>query len=137
MGELDKVTKPDYYEQSYGAFEVWQALDALVDMAIIKDNGDGTYLVSQKPSESAKTWTECKYRLRAGTKIYYTADGALTDEESANRDIAKAMRCRQMRETKTEKVCRHCAFFSGDTCDVDHAHARPQDSCNSFVERGK
>ena len=81
--EAHPVNSPSHYAGAY-PFEVYKARALLLD----------TYCTEMKPSDLGLLNEELKYRLRAGLKQY---DG-LTIEESAQRDIAKAMRCRQMRE---------------------------------------
>ena len=79
----DLVNNPSHYADSW-EFEVYEAIHGLLQKHY---GGCDPYKIWQ-------TGQELKYRLRAGLKQY---DG-LTIEESAQLDIAKAMRCRQMRD---------------------------------------
>ena len=81
--EACPINSPSHYKGAY-PFEVYTARALLLD----------TFCTEMKPSDLGLLNEELKYRLRAGLKQY---DG-LTLEESAQRDIAKAMRCREMRE---------------------------------------
>lgn len=81
--ESHPVDSPSHYAGSY-PFEVFKARALLLD----------TWCKDLSPSDIGLLNEELKYRFRAGLKQY---DG-LTIEESAQRDIAKAMRLRQMRE---------------------------------------
>ena len=73
-----EVDNPSHYAESY-EFEVYEVIKWILD----------TYYQQASPYDIWQVGQELKYRFRAGLK---------EDGHNGAQDIAKAMRCRQMRD---------------------------------------